>query len=107
MARRTGQGRCSQARWALSFVRPYTSAQVEAREPLGVTAPTARLTSLRWTDAGLTGLLNPTSVLHKTISVVFPKALPSSFVYLNGRTDLDVQRNADGRSRELAHDLRC
>jgi hypothetical protein len=31
-------------------------------------------------DAGLTGLLNPTSIWQKKNSVVFPKVLPSSFV---------------------------
>jgi hypothetical protein len=37
----------------------------KAREPLGVATPTTRLT-LKY---GLTGLLNPTSIRHKTISI--------------------------------------
>jgi len=39
------------------YVRVHRRRWEKVREPLGVTAPTARLTSLRWTDAGLTGLL--------------------------------------------------
>jgi hypothetical protein len=32
-------------------------------------------------DAGLTGLLNPTSIWQKKNSVAFPNVLPSSFVW--------------------------
>src|SRR6516164_7356466 len=50
----------------------------KAREPLGVAAPAARLTS-----SGLTRLLNPTSIWHKTISAVFHKVFQSCFAYWN------------------------
>src|SRR2546427_12983360 len=38
---------------------------------------------LSYLECGLTGLLNPTSIWHETISAVFHKVFPSCFVYWN------------------------
>src|SRR5262249_48457925 len=65
---------------AFSFT-PCTTAQVaKSKRATGRGSPAARLTSCLME---LTGLLNPTSIWHETISVVFHKVFPSCFAYWN------------------------
>src|SRR5262249_54067007 len=57
----------------------------------GWLAPAARLPHA---SCGLTGLLNPTSIWHKTISIVFHKVFRSCFVHWNRPNQLEQAANA-------------
>jgi hypothetical protein len=75
---------------AFSFT-PCTSAQVgKSKRATGRGSPSGS----SYLECGLTGLLNPTSIWHKTISIVFHKVFPSCFVYWSRPNQLEQTANA-------------
>jgi hypothetical protein len=57
--------------WALSFVRPCTSTQVgKSKRATGGSSPSGS----SYLECGLTGLLNPTSIWHKSAFELLPIA---------------------------------